>query len=1212
MPPAAQIPPPLPPAAPQSAPARDAAWTHPRYVLFEQLGSGGMGQVYRAKDRLTDTWVALKRVNLLPSRPAPPPISRTTSVEETLPPQTGMSQIDERIAGPRSPYSITQDATFLPHEQPLRPSTILTSDTISSLSLSPLSLALAREFRTLASLRHPNIVSVFDYGFESPEQPFFTMELLTGAEPFLRVCRGRDVVGRVRLLIEVLAALAYLHRRGILHRDLKPGNVLFCEERVVVLDFGLSTLRSMTQGGSAELSGTLHYMAPELLVGQAASEASDLYAFGVMATQVLTGKRPFDADQSELLIARVLNDEPSLPMHGLSAAILRVLEQLLARNPAQRLSDATQAARALAQAADIALPDETAQVRESYLQAADFVGRDQELGVLRSALHQAQRGHGGLWLIGGESGVGKSRLLDELRTLALVRGAHVDRGQAVTETGSAYQVFLDALHSAALSVPLSPLEEGTLARVLPDLPTLLEKDIAPPPELDAAAARARLQAVLCDLLLRRSEPTVLILEDLHWAAPESRELLARLLPHLDKKPLLILASYRDDECPQLPDELPGAQTLALQRLGPRGTAELIESMLGAAGQRPDLVQWLSEQTEGNPFFLVEILRALAEEAGSLTRIGLVSDMASGHSAGLRGGMALVVRRRLSRLPSWALPAVQQAAIAGRRIDRALMRALMSASEAELDRWLAACADAAVLDVQNEHWQFSHDKLREGVLASLRAEQTQALHRDVALGIERSRPLSGDVAAALAFHYQHGGEPARAFHFALLASDAATQRGALREALSLLRQAQSLESLATPLRLARVRLRRLLGTTLLGLGHIDECMQITEDGLALLDQPLPVSSRQLAFGLLENLALQAALRVNDVLPGPHRLPLGADSLSPDEGREALSLLVTHAEVALYLFSDRRLFFCSLALANLADRLDDVPQRITSYGALAYTSSTFGLSHIADLYLSKAAALRETVRGTAADYKFLRLRSSLLISRGQLAEAELDLRQADAIAQAVFDSTSRLVALQQLVWIAIFRDQLRDGSPALQALVQVAEREGHGQFIPRARISQAQVLQQRGQHREAVNVLDAALIAVRERRDLTFELQALQLHARSNLALGQIEAARADCDVLLSIFSSSPIFNYGVLPAAVGLVEVCFGLLERAQPLLRAQRRAQLDRALAVLKRMARHHRIAQPSWLRAQARLLRRSGAPTHQADALEQQAAQQAKAMGIP
>src|SRR5262249_42494050 len=145
-----------------------------------------------------------------------------------------------------------------------------------------LRLTLAREFRVLASLRHPNIISVLDYGFDDDLSPYFTMELLEGAESIMKAGASLSTDGKIDLLAQTLQALAYLHRRGVIHRDLKPGNVMVVGGRVKVLDFGVSTLRARDGEGGRVLVGTLPYMAPELLLGEAASEASDLYAIGTI------------------------------------------------------------------------------------------------------------------------------------------------------------------------------------------------------------------------------------------------------------------------------------------------------------------------------------------------------------------------------------------------------------------------------------------------------------------------------------------------------------------------------------------------------------------------------------------------------------------------------------------------------------------------------------------------------------------------------------------------------------------------------------------------------------------------------------------------------------------------------------------------------------------------------------------------------------------
>jgi serine/threonine protein kinase len=1205
----------------------DGGWLHPRYILHEPLGQGGMGTVYRARDRLTGTWVALKRVRIRPGSPSAPAVITPASVpqEETLPPETGMSQLDAYVVDANAGEWATQAAPLvrLPPPHSMGTAGAPRMDTLLSHSPSqqPLALALAQEFRTLASLRHRHIVSVFDYGFDESEQPFFTMELVPAAEPFLRVCRQRDLAGRVTLLLDVLQALSYLHRRGVLHCDLKPSNVLCSEGRIIVLDFGLATLRSLTAAGSQELSGTLHYMAPELFSGRPASEASDLYAFGVMATQVLTGRRPFDADRSELLVSRVLSGELDLSGPELSRPLRQVLERLLAREPQARLSDATQAARELAAAAGMPLPPETAQLRESYLQAASFVGREPELAALRGALKRAMAGQGSLWLVGGESGVGKSRLLEELRTLALVRGVHVDSGQAITESHAAYQIFRDVLRSVALSLPLSPLEQSILLPIVPDLPALLGHDIAPPPELEPQAARNRLQTVLCDVLLRLDTPTVLILEDLHWAALESRELLARLLPALAERPLLILASYRDDECPQLAAELPGAKLLPLARLNARGMSELVESMLGSIGQRADLVLWLRQQTEGNPFFLVEILRALAEEAGSLANINLRSLQ----SASLPQGLGTVIKRRLSRLPGWALPGLKQAAIVGRRIDPELLRGFLAAGKVELEPWLAACAEAAVLEVHSEHWQFAHDKLREGVIAELSPPERASLHRQVADAIERRAAPTGEVAAVLAFHLQQADEPQRAYRYAILAGEAAIARGAPRESEEILAQAAALEPRGFPSLLLQVRLRRLRGKAQLALGHIDDCMRTTEEGLGLLGLALPASTRQLVLSLGRSLLTQGVHRIDDRAVFQTRLSRLLDpGLSPDLLREAQGLLASHAEVAFYVSSGQRFIYCALAAANLADQLRDEPQQIIGYAALAYNASMMSLPALSALYLGKADALRQQHRGTFAEFNFLRLRGGLYISQGRFQQSEIDLLQADQIAHDIGDTYSRLVALQQILWCRVFNDALLPSDDVLGLFVRLADSEGHRQFAARARVMEAHSLLLSGQPALAQPILEAALVQIRAARDLTFELHAVQLHARAALRLQQWETARADIDVLRSIFADSPILNYGVLPAASGLAEVSLELLRRASPLLLASYRHRVEQAFVVLERLAKYHAIARPILLWAQARRLRvqagsspgsspgsstRSQAIEQKAQAIEQKAQALAKSL---
>ncbi|MBC7871029.1 MAG: serine/threonine protein kinase, partial [Chitinophagaceae bacterium] len=302
-----------------------------RYQLHNLLGQGGMGAVYRAADRLTGQQVALKRV---------------ISPEDTI-------------------------------------------EFSSSYNLGDFRLALAQEFKLLASLRHPHVIEVLDYGFDGERQPYFTMELLEHAKTVLDAGKGRPLELKIKLIAQMLQALTYLHRRGILHRDLKPANVLVIHDEVKLLDFGLSVMRDHAHDDSGATAGTLAYMSPEVLIGNPATEASDLYAVGMIAFELLAEKYPFNLLDIGALVNHVLYSVPDFTSLGVDIPLTMVLQRLLQKEPPDRYSSANEALVALSEAVEQSIPLETVATRESFLQAARLVGRETEIDQLSTALIQA-------------------------------------------------------------------------------------------------------------------------------------------------------------------------------------------------------------------------------------------------------------------------------------------------------------------------------------------------------------------------------------------------------------------------------------------------------------------------------------------------------------------------------------------------------------------------------------------------------------------------------------------------------------------------------------------------------------------------------------------------------------------------------------------------------------------------------------------------------
>lgn len=754
-----------------------------RYAIISKLGEGGMGTVYAAYDRLKKERVAFK-------------------------------QIRENAAGGWEANN-TQEKVVLAHE-----------------------------FQILASLKHPHIISVIDFGFTTQEDPYFTMTLLEEPQTVIQYGRNLSFEQRIDLILQMLLALAYLHRNGIIHRDLKPDNALVTPNgRLRVLDFGIA-VPDRYEHDENTIFGTLAYMAPEMIRGEPVSRASDLYAVGVISYQLFTGNHPFDLSKTFSLVQEVMNKQPDLdtlqthiqqidrggtgyletdehereeqeaqltarvdidekfdtdsleaeqdntvitprddmvetlqvnpllmttdvdfseptsekdkavekPAFSLPTSEVRglvaVINQLMEKNPAHRFQNAEAVIRAICDILDRPFPDDVA-IRESYLQAAKFVGRELEIDKLRSALETAvEDSRGSTWLIGGESGVGKSRLLNELRIEALVRGVVVLDGQGVVGGGVHYQYWREPLRRLAMTVEVTDIEAGILKAIISDIEELIGREVEDPPALEETG-KDRLINTIVTLFRKADQPLLLILEDLQWGA-ESLGVLRSIMPLVDEHPLMIIGSYRSDERPDLPDDLPNMSLIHLERLDEKDIEALSVSMLGSVGKNQEVIELLKRETEGNVFFLVEVVRALAAEAGHLDRITAMRLP----ERVFAGGIQQIVERRFERVPENAHYPLRFAAVAGRQVSLEMIQHVMP--DLDIETWLTECSAAAVLEVVNGQWRFAHEKLREGLLASLEVEERRKLHYQVAETLIEIHGKSSEYAQVICDHFENAG------------------------------------------------------------------------------------------------------------------------------------------------------------------------------------------------------------------------------------------------------------------------------------------------------------------------------------------------------------------------------------------------------------------------------------------------------------------------
>lgn len=379
--------------------------------------------------------------------------------------------------------------------------------------------AIRREFATLSSLAHAHLARVWDFGFlEGRQGAYFTQQLVRGValdeaefDPSSR--RG------ARLISQLCAALQYLHDRGLLHRDVKPSNILVDEDdHLTLLDFGISAALGRSEA-DGRIIGTYAFLAPELIRGESLDPRADLYALGVTLYRALAGRLPFRGRGEALLMSHLLDTPPPLPP-SVPVPVGRVVMRLLEKAPADRYGSAREVRVALARAGGTSEHPPLHEAAAQHLNSARFVGID------TSAFADRVLGPAALWGLEGAAGTGKSLLLRELRAHAQMRGAAWIQVGVGGETGANPLVQLARWIVSGEAALLTEEERVTLAPVLPELARAGEKLPTP---LDPDRATAHRSALLSKILMRRwaGQDVVLAVDDLHLASARQREQLLR-------------------------------------------------------------------------------------------------------------------------------------------------------------------------------------------------------------------------------------------------------------------------------------------------------------------------------------------------------------------------------------------------------------------------------------------------------------------------------------------------------------------------------------------------------------------------------------------------------------------------------------------------------------------------------------------------------------
>jgi tetratricopeptide (TPR) repeat protein len=417
-----------------------------------------------------------------------------------------------------------------------------------------------------------------------------------------------------------------------------------------------------------------------------------------------------------------------------------------------------------------------------------LVGRDDELSTLRACWSRAAGGQREIVLVAGEAGIGKSRLASEFALFAEAQGARVLYGATAYPERMPYMAIGEALRNAVAMLEsnvVDPLWLSVLARAVPSLRRRLP-NIPEPPPIDPQREQSRLFEAFAITLeaLAKPRPLLLVLEDLHWAGAATLAAMRFLAERPCAAPLMILATYRDDEVgaarqsPGLRRLLQSSDAmthLALGRLSGESLARAFEMMPELSGQVQDVASQLYAKSEGNPLFLTYALSDFLDRA------------AEGATIAQRGLDALIAAR-LERLSAPARALVEIASVIGDQFDVETAREVSGWPEGDVLDALNEVMDRGLVRESREgaafDCTFTHHLVRTQVYGRLPLAVCRRRHRRVGHVLERvHQGRGGATALDLAMHYDRGGLPERAAGWYLDAAESALEVGALDEALA---------------------------------------------------------------------------------------------------------------------------------------------------------------------------------------------------------------------------------------------------------------------------------------------------------------------------------------------------------------------------------------------------------------------------------------------
>ena len=626
-------------------------------------------------------------------------------------------------------------------------------------------LRFRREFHSLAHLAHPRIVQAYAFGIDD-DGPFYTMELLEGVD--LKDMGRQPWPQACRILRDIAAALAFLHARHMIHRDIAPRNVRCTPDgHAKLFDFGLLA----TVGLRGDVAGTPTSIAPETLRGLPLDDRTDLYGLGTLAYWMLAGRYPYQPKSLADLEALWRRPPPSLEAFDpeLPRPLCALVQRMLCLDPLGRPSNAAEVIDRLQAIASLPEQPELA-IEAGYLASAAMVGRRREMELFETCTEQARRGVGRAVFVEAPSGTGKSRLLAEFGLAAQLAGMTALSTSAESTRWDSYGVIRGLVRAAIDARPddISKLPRGAasvLARLFEDLAPALGPVDEVEPVAEPAEERLRMQSAITRwfVSLAAHHPLALMVDDVQRCDEASAAVLAALARGASEHALVVVAALRTREEVRAAapiDALRDADVcLRLDGLAAAEVSELARSLFGDAVHIERLAEWLHRSGGGSPLHCTELARMLVDDGRARLVDGEWILPTDYDDRSVPPGLVQAMDQRIAALGPQAHRIAEVLSVAGREFSLSWIEGLVTEDEQDaLFAGLDELVTASVLIGDGNRYRFRHDGFREAVLRGLESERRTALHRRIGAVLQQAHAQgkADGREAEIGFHLLHGG------------------------------------------------------------------------------------------------------------------------------------------------------------------------------------------------------------------------------------------------------------------------------------------------------------------------------------------------------------------------------------------------------------------------------------------------------------------------